>query len=205
MKKYFILFIIALVSVFAGCQGKNDKKLAFEYEYKHYANPEVVEALKWEWFDSERYNSVFEEHVFEKSTFEEIKEKMEGKGKTYIYFGYNPKLYQCPYCAIILPIANEAALRNGVDKILYLDIYQMRKDNTEEYKWLKEFITNQIPDFGEKILVPDYYVIEDGQILSHHIATLPYEKEDGSTGYLKDLTPEQIKEIENIFDEMFKE
>lgn len=205
MKKIFVSLFIALIFIFAGCQGENKKKLAFEEEYKHYSNQAVVDALKWEWFDSERYNSVFENHVFEKNTFEEVKAAMEGEGKTYIYFGYNPKLYQCPYCAIVLPIANEAAIKNGVDKILYLDIYQMRKDNTEEYQWLKQFIKDQIPDFGEKILVPDYYVIEDGKILSHHIATLPYEKEDGSTGYLKDLTPEQINEIENIFDEMFKE
>ena len=69
MKKIFVSLFIALIFIFAGCQGENKKKLAFEEEYKHYSNQAVVDALKWEWFDSERYNSVFENHVFEKNTF----------------------------------------------------------------------------------------------------------------------------------------
>ena len=34
----------------------NKKKLAFEEEYKHYSNQAVIDALKWEWFDGEKYN-----------------------------------------------------------------------------------------------------------------------------------------------------
>ena len=202
MKKVFMLLCLVLVVLSFGCKDSDlEKKKAFEDDYKYYMDEAVVDALGWDWFDKASYNKVFDEHVFVKSTFEEVKSAMEGKERVVIYFGYNPKLYQCPYCATALPIANEAALENGVSKILYLDIFQIRKDETDEYKWLRSFIQEQIPDFGEKILVPDFYVIENGKILSHHIAT--FKDEEGK--YIKDLTDIQKEELKNVYNEMFKE
>lgn len=206
MKKILILIILMFLVILPGCkenvdEGKND----FYNDYSHYLK---VVPDGWDWFDLAAYTNMLDHSVFTKRNFSEIKNALEGNEKVVIYFGYNPKLYECPYCAIALPILNEAALESDVEEILYLDIYQIRKDyengleneNSESYKWLLDFITSQIPDFGEKILVPDIFVIENGKILSHHTAT--FMGEDGK--YIKDLSVEEKQNLKEIYLDMLK-
>lgn len=206
MKKILILMLFLFLVVLPGCkenidEGKND----FYNDYSHYLK---VVPDDWKWFDLATYTNMLDHNIFTKRSFLEIKNALEGKEKVVIYFGYNPNLYECPYCAIALPILNEAALESDVKEILYLDIFQMRKDyensldneKSKNYKWLLDFVTSQISDFGEKILVPDIFVIEGGKILSHHTAT--FIGEDGK--YIKDLTIEQKLDLKEIYLNMLK-
>lgn len=204
MKKILILIMSLFLIVLSGCKENVDEgKSEFYNDYSYYLK---VVPKDWEWFDLNIFTNMLENNVFVKKSFQEIKEAMEGEKRVIIYLGAKPDLLQCPYCAISLPILNEAALEKNVKEILYLDILQMRKDyeknldneNSKNYKWLLDFITNQVADFGERIAVPDIYVIEDGKILSHHIAT--FLGEDGK--YIEDLTKEQKEELKKIYLDM---
>ena len=147
---------------------------------------------------------MLEKNVFVKKDFDTIKKALTSDKRVYIYFGYNPYKYQCPFCAAALPTANEAAQSNKVEEILYLDIFDMRKNNTDEYLWLLDFIQKQVSDFGEKLLVPDIFVVENGKILGHHRATIEITKEDGQTEYLKGMTIEQKEQLKKIYIDLFK-
>lgn len=205
MKKLFeIIITLVLLFSLSGCCKKNEKNIAFTEEYKYYLDDTIIADKGWEWFDKTKYEEALNDHVFEKVDYEEIKQAMEGKDKTVICFGFNPKFYQCPFCVACLPIANEAAKISKIDKILYLDIYQMRADNTDEYQWMYNFILEQYPDFGARISVPTYIVVENGKVLSYHIATLKYIADDGSSRYYIDMTEEQVTELRNIYIDMFK-
>lgn len=201
MKKILILMISLILMILPGCkeivdEGKNE----FYNDYSHYLK---VVPDDWYWFDLTTYTNMLDYNVFTKRSFQEIKEAIESEKKVVIYLGAKPEFLKCPYCAIALPILNEAALESDINEILYLDIYQIRKDyesnlnneNSVNYKWLLDFITNQISDFGERIAVPDIYVVEDGKILSHHTAT--FIGEDGK--YIKDLTIEQKLDLKEIY------
>lgn len=205
MKKLFgIIITLVLLFSLSGCCKENEKNMAFTEEYKYYLDDTIIADKGWDWFDKTKYEEALNNHVFEKVDYEEIKQTMEGKDKTVIYFGFNPNFYQCPYCVVCLPIANEAAKISKIDKILYLDIYQMRTDNTEEYQWIYNFILGQHPEFGTRISVPTYIVVENGKVLSYHIATLKYIAEDGTSKFYKGMTEEQTTELKNIYIDMFK-
>lgn len=195
-----LLSLIMIMCVICGCK---EKKETFNDNYNYYANEKFI-PKDWDWFNREEYNEMLEKNVFVKKEFSEIKKALESKEKVYIYFGYNPYKYQCPFCAAALPIANKAALESNVKEILYLDIYEMRKNNTEEYVWLLDFIQKQVSDFGEKLLVPDIFVVEGGKVLGHHRATIQVINEDGTASYLKGMTEEQKQELKDIYINLFK-
>lgn len=206
MKKILILMISLFLIILPGCKENVDEgKSEFYNDYSLYLKAVPDD---WYWFDLASYTNMLDYNVFTKRSFQEIKEAIESEKKVVIYLGAKPEFLPCPYCAIALPILNEAALESNVKEILYLDIIQMRKEydngldneNSANYQWLLDFITNQIPDFGKRIAVPDIYVIENGQILSHHIAT--FMGEDGK--YIQDLTLEEKQNLKEIYLNMLK-
>ena len=80
----------------------------------------------------------------------------------------------------------------------------MRKDRTNEYVDLVEFITSQtdleIRNDLHEIVVPDIYLVKDGKIISHHIAT--FKDEEGR--FIFNLTEAEKEEIKSIYRDMFK-
>ncbi|MDD3106825.1 MAG: hypothetical protein PHP65_03355 [Bacilli bacterium] len=146
------------------------------------------------------------EHVYVKSNYAEVTEALTVKeGVNIILFSYNPHLYECPFCLAVMTLINEAALKVGVTKILYLDIYEMRKNNTTEYQLLLGYLDSKVGDLIEregvkKIIVPDLYVVKDGEIVTHHIATL----KDGDGAFIYDLTENQKQELIDLYELMFQ-
>lgn len=199
---FIILCLLFFIAIFNGCK-KEDEKETFNSDYSYYSNEELIPS-DWDWLDINEYKKMLEKNVFVKKDFDTIKKALTSDKRVYIYFGYNPYKYQCPFCAAALPTANEAALANKVEEILYLDIFDMRKNNTDEYLWLLDFIQKQVSDFGEKLLVPDIFVVENGKVLGHHRATIEITKEDGQTEYLKGMTIEQKEQLKKIYIDLFK-
>jgi hypothetical protein len=104
-----------------------------------------------------------------------------------------------------MPLINEAALKVGITKILYLDIYEMRKNNTTEYQLLLGYLDSKVGDLIEregvkKIIVPDLYIVKDGEIVTHHIATL----KDNDGAFISDLTENQKQELIDLYELMFQ-
>lgn len=111
---------------------------------------------------AEEYKTT-KDNVFTYRTIEEIN-KILKNGTGLIFLGFP----ECPWCRGYVPIINEVAKKEGLEKIYYFNIYEDRKNNTEEYqemvKLLKGFL--RYDDEGnERIYAPSLIALKNGKIL----------------------------------------
>lgn len=111
---------------------------------------------------AEEYKTT-KDNVFTYRTIEEIN-KILKNGTGLVFLGFP----ECPWCRGYVPIINEVAKKEGLEKIYYFNIYEDRKNNTEEYqemvKLLKGFL--RYDDEGnERIYVPSLIAVKNGKIL----------------------------------------
>ena len=141
----FILLITLLVLFLVFKKNNNNKnideeKIKFAEEYK-----------------------ISKDNVFTYRTIEEINKIL--KNSTGLVFLGFP---ECPWCRGYVPIINEIAKKEGLEKVYYFNIYEDRKNNTEEYqemvKLLKGFL--RYDDEGnERIYAPSLIAVKNGKIL----------------------------------------
>jgi len=177
---YKIIFIVFLSLFLISCDSG---KKAFEKDYVMFEG---------------------KEHVFKKVSFQKAYASLTSKkGYQIIVFAFDPDYYECPYCMMVLPIINEVALEEGIKEIYYLDIYMMRKNRDENYLKLINYLSSQVElekrNGLDEIIVPDLYIVKDGKVLAHHIAT--FKDNDGK--YILNLTSEQLIELKTIYRNMF--
>lgn len=106
---------------------------------------------------------ISKDNVFTYRTIEEIN-KILKNGTGLVFLGFP----ECPWCRGYVPIINEVAKKEGLEKIYYFNIYEDRKNNTEEYqemvKLLKGFL--RYDDEGnERIYAPSLIAVKNGKIL----------------------------------------
>lgn len=111
---------------------------------------------------AEEYKTT-KDNVFTYRTIEEIN-KILKNGTGLVFLGFP----ECPWCRGYVPIINEIAKKEGLEKIYYFNIYEDRKNNTEEYqemvKLLKGFL--RYDDEGnERIYAPSLIALKNGKIL----------------------------------------
>ena len=111
---------------------------------------------------AEEYKTT-KDNVFTYRTIEEIN-KILKNGTGLVFLG----VPECPWCRGYVPIINEVAKKEGLEKIYYFNIYEDRKNNTEEYqemvKLLKGFL--RYDDEGnERIYAPSLIAVKNGKIL----------------------------------------
>lgn len=111
---------------------------------------------------AEEYKTT-KDNVFTYRTIKEINKIL--KNSTGLVFLGFPK---CPWCRGYVPIINEVAKKEGLEKVYYFNIYEDRKNNTEEYqemvKLLKGFL--RYDDEGnERIYAPSLIAVKNGKIL----------------------------------------
>lgn len=111
---------------------------------------------------AEEYKTT-KDNVFTYRTIEEIN-KILKNGTGLVFLGFP----ECPWCRGYVPIINEVAKKEGLEKIYYFNIYEDRKNNTDEYqemvKLLKGFL--RYDDEGnERIYAPSLIAVKNGKIL----------------------------------------
>lgn len=111
---------------------------------------------------AEEYKTT-KDNVFTYRTIEEIN-KILKNGTGLVFLGFP----ECPWCRGYVPIINEIAKKEGLEKVYYFNIYEDRKNNTEEYqemvKLLKGFL--RYDDEGnERIYAPSLIAVKNGKIL----------------------------------------
>ena len=112
------------------------------------------------------YPNVEQNNVYYYATYDEIVELFTN-GTGIVFFGFPA----CPWCQVYAPVLAEVARERGVEKIYYLDVREMRENNTDEYKKLVEFTQEYLQkdeNGNKKIFVPDAYFIKDGKIVGHN-------------------------------------
>lgn len=171
MKKKILLIIsIIIVFLLVGCTKEKT-----ETDFEKFAK---------------EYTQVTEDNYFVYRNSEEIIKILEhGTGVVYIGFP------ECPWCQSYVPILNEVADIEGLEKIYYYNVFEDRKNNTEDYQKIVEFLSDylQYDDEGNKrIYVPAVIVVSEGEILGFDDET-SYD----TKGY---ENPEDYWTEEEIFD-----
>jgi len=141
-KKLSILLILVLLITLSACTKKEEK-------------------------DSERflkeYPQVSEYNVYVYRNIQEIIKILE-HGTGIVYLGFP----ECPWCQAYVPILNEVADIEGLEKIYYYNIYNDRKENTDEYQKIVSILFDylQYDDEGNKrIYVPAIIAVSEGEVV----------------------------------------
>ena len=206
MKKIIFIITLLFLSIsFFSCTKKEDKTIDIEQrktdfinEYMYYEDSTNIPE-KWStWFDYSYFKSQIDKRVFIKLTFDEVKAKIENKESFVIYYGFDPKLYQCPYCAISIPLVVDVAKELDID-IYYLDIRQMRVDEDDNYKYLYNLLIRDLANFPDVIRASTYVNYYEGIANGFYEGSL----KDSEGNNIKELTDSQKEELRNIYRSYF--
>lgn len=138
------------------------------------------------------YTEVGKNNVFVYRNADEIIKILEG-GTGIVYLGFP----ECPWCQAYVPMLNEVAKEEGVEKIYYFNIREDRQENTNEYQKIVKLVKNYLmkdDEGNERIFVPDIYAIKDGKIIAHNNETSVIDSDITPTEYWSDAKKSQIKQ-----------
>lgn len=217
MKKK-VLFIITLITlivalsfgIIAVSKKLNHKKnnqdaIDFKNEYEE-LNGKQNGKFKYQTLSIDKDNPI----VY--ATVDEIIDILNKKTGV-IYFGFP----NCPWCRNAVPVLLESAKENGVDKIYYLNILDIRdeykikdgelvktKYSTKNYnallesldEILEEYVVEGIETGEKRLYAPTVVFVKSGSIVGYHVDTVKLE--ENQTPY-DALTKEQIKELKGTY------
>lgn len=112
---------------------------------------------------AQEYTSVTDNNYFVYRNSEEIIKILEN-GTGVVYLGFP----ECPWCQAYVPMLNEIADIEGLEKIYYYNVLEARKNNTEDYQKMVELLSDylQYDDEGNKrIYVPAVIFVVKGEIV----------------------------------------
>ena len=110
---------------------------------------------------SKEYTSVSKDNVFVYRSKDEIINILE-HGTGIVYLGYP----ECPWCMAYVPLLNEIAKNEGIEKIYYYNIREDRKNNTEFYQKVVSILNDYLnyDEEGKKrIFVPNVTFVKEGK------------------------------------------
>ena len=148
--------------------------------------PNVDETKKDNYRFSVEYTKVPMDNVFVYKSETEIIDILEN-GSGIIYLGFP----ECPWCQSYVVYLNEVARDNGIENIYYLNIKEMRANNTENYQKIVSLIDSllSVDENGNKrIYVPQVVFVKKGEIIAG----------DNETSMISDGTPSEYWTSENI-------
>ena len=143
---------------------------------------------------SKEYTSVSKDNVFVYRSKDEIINILE-HGIGIVYLGYP----ECPWCMAYVPLLNEIAKNEGIEKIYYYNIREDRKNNTEFYQKVVSILNDYLnyDEEGKKrIFVPNVTFVKEGKIIFN----------DNETSLIGEGTPSEYwtEEKKTLFNEKFR-
>lgn len=148
--------------------------------------PNVDETTKDNYKFSVEYTKVPMDNVFIYKTEEEIINFLE-TGTGIVYLGFP----ECPWCQSYVVYLNEAAKDSGIEKIYYLNIKDIRTNNTENYQKIVSLLSDILPNDengNKKVYVPQVVFVKKGNVVAG----------DNETSMISDGTPLEYWTSENI-------
>ena len=122
-------------------------------------NEEVSDSIKF----SQEYTNVSKDNSFVYKTDKEIIEILK-HGTGVVYLGFP----ECPWCQGYVGYIEEIAKKTNVSKVYYLNVLEIRKNNTKEYQEIVS-ILNDYLDYDEegkkRVYVPLVIAVKDGKII----------------------------------------
>ncbi len=177
-KNNYLLYAFFLIFVVGG--------VAFYLLFVDDGVPNVDETKKDNYRFSVEYTKVPMDNVFVYKSETEIIDILEN-GSGIIYLGFP----ECPWCQSYVVYLNEVARDNGIENIYYLNIKEMRANNTENYQKIVSLIDSllSVDENGNKrIYVPQVVFVKKGEIIAG----------DNETSMISDGTPSEYWTSENI-------
>ena len=119
----------------------------------------VTDASKFK----EEYSNVSEDNVFVYRTDKEIVDILK-HGTGIVYLGFP----ECPWCQAYVSYLDEITKETKIEKIYYLNILEIRKNNTKEYQEIVSLLDNYLSydEEGKKrIYVPAIVAVKEGEII----------------------------------------
>ena len=177
-KNNYLLYAFFLIFVVGG--------VAFYLLFVDDGVPNVDETKKDNYKFSVEYTKVPMDNVFVYKSETEIIDILEN-GSGIIYLGFP----ECPWCQSYVVYLNEVARDNGIENIYYLNIKEMRANNTENYQKIVALIDSllSVDENGNKrIYVPQVVFVKKGEIIAG----------DNETSMISDGTPSEYWTSENI-------
>lgn len=166
--KVMIGIVIFLIVVLAGV-------LCYFFLIKKDEDNDTNDAKRFK----EEYTEVADDNLFVYRDAEQIIKILE-KGSGIVYLGFP----ECPWCQRYAKYLDEVAKENNIEKIYYFNIYEDRKNNTDNYKKIVSILEKYL-DFDEegnpRVFVPDVTFVKDGEIVAH----------DNETSLISEGTPEE--------------
>ena len=143
---------------------------------------------------SKEYTSVSKDNVFVYRSKDEIINILE-HGTGLVYLGFP----ECPWCMAYVPLLNEIAKNEGIEKIYYYNIREDRKNNTEFYQKVVSILNDYLnyDEEGKKrIFVPNVTFVKEGKIIFN----------DNETSLISEGTPSEYwtEEKKTLFNEKFR-
>lgn len=139
---------------------------------------------------AKEYTQMTNNNYFVYKTGEEIIKILEN-GTGVVYLGFP----ECKWCQAYVPLLNEVADMEGLEKIYYYDILEPRKNNTQEYQKIVEILKDYLQydnEGNKRIYVPAVIFVSKGEIVSFDDET-SYD----TKGFEE---PEEYWTTEEIFD-----
>lgn len=106
---------------------------------------------------------ITEDNVYVYKTLEEINKILEN-GTGLVYLGFP----ECPWCRGYVPIINEVAKEQGLDKIYYFNIKKDREDNSKLYQKTVELLGDNLRYDNEgnrRIYAPSLIAVKNGKVV----------------------------------------
>ena len=106
---------------------------------------------------------ITEDNVYVYRTLEEINKILEN-GTGLVYLGFP----ECPWCRGYIPIINEVAKEQGLDKIYYFNIKKDREDNSKLYQKTVELLGYNLRYDNEgnrRIYAPSLIAVKNGKVV----------------------------------------
>ena len=148
--------------------------------------PNVDETTKDNYKFSVEYTKVPMDNVFIYKTEEEIINFLE-TGTGLVYLGFP----ECPWCQSYVVYLNEVAKDSGIEKIYYLNVKDMRSNNTPNYQKIVSLLSDILPNDengNKKVYVPQVVFVKKGNVVAG----------DNETSMISDGTPLEYWTSENI-------
>lgn len=164
---------------------------------------------------------ISEENPVVYKTGKEILEVLENENAV-VYFGFST----CPWCRRLLPTLLDVAEKNGIEKIYYVDIKDIRdtyefsgsiipektKKGTDAYYEILDFFGDKLEkyyisdeagnryDTGvTRLYAPTIIAVQDGEIMDMHVGTV-----ESQTDPFADFTEDQAKELTKEIEDLIK-
>ena len=113
---------------------------------------------------ADEYTELAKENVFKYASQNDVIAMLE-HGSGAVFFGFP----ECPFCHAYAPMLNEAVKDTGLS-VLYYNILEDRKDNTEFYQKVTKILDGHLDydsDGKNRIYVPDITFVIKGEVIGH--------------------------------------